>query len=244
MARAGRALLETILELAKIDTEIDKLNARKKEQEEKLQAAEKALREAKDALEAAQKRKKEKAKVAYHIEHEIKQKEEELRQVKERLLSAKTNEEFRLLKEEEQRLRVEISEMEDKALEALDEEDEVESQIEEWEGRVRKAEEELRGCRKEVEAEIGRIERDEALMQEKRRQVKEGLPPHVLERYERVRRKVGGSPIAEADPVQQVCRGCQMQLTLQDIVEIRRGEQLIFCPYCNRILYIPEEQLT
>ena len=244
MVRAGRALLEALLDLAKIDAELDELNQRREEQKRKLAAAQQQLNQAKARLEDAKRRKKEKAKRAYHIEHEMKQVETELRQVRERLLNAKTNEEFRLLKEEEQKLQEKISRMEDEALGVLDEEDRMEAEVGKFEDAVEEAEARLKICNAETEKELEKIRRDEAFVAEKRRQVAEMVPPHVLERYERVRKKVGGSPLAEVDPVQQVCRGCQMQVTLQDIVEIRRGDKLVFCRYCSRILYIPEEQLS
>jgi len=242
MVRAGRALLEALLDLAKIDAELDELNHRRQEQKEKLAAAQQQLNQAKAKLEDAKRQKKEKAKRAYHIEHEMKQIETELKQVRERLLNAKTNEEFRLLKEEEQKLQEKISHMEDEALGVLDEEEKMDAEVGRFEDAVEDAEAHLKACNAEIEKELEKIKRNEAFVMEKRRQVAEMVPPHVLERYERVRKKVGGSPLAEVDPVQQVCRGCQMQVTLQDIVEIRRGDRLVFCRYCSRILYIPEEE--
>lgn len=38
----------------------------------------------------------------------------------------------------------------------------------------------------------------------------------------------------------RVCNGCHISLTAQDENLVRKGEKLIFCEHCSRILYLPE----
>jgi RNase P subunit RPR2 len=39
-----------------------------------------------------------------------------------------------------------------------------------------------------------------------------------------------------------VCTGCHMILPVQFANEVRLGEEIVFCPYCSRILFYEESE--
>jgi uncharacterized protein YbaR (Trm112 family) len=39
-----------------------------------------------------------------------------------------------------------------------------------------------------------------------------------------------------------VCMGCHMILPVQFANTVRQGEEIVFCPYCSRILYYEEAE--
>jgi RNase P subunit RPR2 len=39
-----------------------------------------------------------------------------------------------------------------------------------------------------------------------------------------------------------VCMGCHMILPVQFANSVRMGEEIVFCPYCSRILYYEESE--
>ena len=41
----------------------------------------------------------------------------------------------------------------------------------------------------------------------------------------------------------RVCSGCHIVLTAQDENLVRKGERLVFCEHCSRILYLPESEM-
>ena len=41
-----------------------------------------------------------------------------------------------------------------------------------------------------------------------------------------------------------VCNGCHMILPAQYANSVRRGEGIMFCPNCSRILFVPDEEDT
>ncbi|GHU35359.1 hypothetical protein FACS1894172_17080 [Spirochaetia bacterium] len=64
------------------------------------------------------------------------------------------------------------------------------------------------------------------------------LDPDVLFKFERiVKNKMGKGIVAIHGGV---CTGCYMVLPVQFANEVRAGEDVIFCPYCSRILFYEE----
>jgi predicted nucleic acid-binding Zn-ribbon protein len=57
----------------------------------------------------------------------------------------------------------------------------------------------------------------------------------VLTNYERIRKSRGGVALAEA--VEGRCGMCHISLRLQFYQELKRGDKIMTCESCNRILY-------
>ncbi len=67
-----------------------------------------------------------------------------------------------------------------------------------------------------------------------------GLDEEILFKFERIiRSKSGIGIVAVRDAV---CTGCHMILPAQFENEVRAGEQILFCPYCSRILFYSESE--
>lgn len=84
----------------------------------------------------------------------------------------------------------------------------------------------------ENQAELERIkaEKDE---------VASGLDEELLFKFERIIRNKHGLGIV---PIHgRVCQGCQMMLPAQFVNDVRKEEEIYFCPYCSRMLYFEDE---
>lgn len=77
---------------------------------------------------------------------------------------------------------------------------------------------------KEIESEKAERERVAAL-----------LKPNVRRRYETVFSRRAGLAVVEM--VRDICRGCNMSIPPQMANDIRKGNSLIDCPSCQRILF-------
>jgi predicted nucleic acid-binding Zn-ribbon protein len=88
---------------------------------------------------------------------------------------------------------------------------------------------------KEVAAEMKQREQQRALLEGKRVSLREGLPAVLLKRYEFIRQRRNGSAIAEVQ--EGVCLGCHMNILPQQFIDLMKGEEILQCPHCLRILY-------
>jgi predicted nucleic acid-binding Zn-ribbon protein len=59
--------------------------------------------------------------------------------------------------------------------------------------------------------------------------------PNVYRQYERIRKGRAGVAIAEA--IDGRCSACQIALRLQFFQDLKKGDQVMYCESCARILY-------
>ena len=95
-------------------------------------------------------------------------------------------------------------------------------------------------CR-EIESETSVKETQLKTLAEKERRLAADLnDPDVLFKFERIiRNKMGRGIVAIKGGV---CMGCHMILPAQFANNVHRGEEIVFCPYCSRILFYEESE--
>lgn len=72
-------------------------------------------------------------------------------------------------------------------------------------------------------------------------EISEGVETEILYKFQRIiKRNTKGIVAVKGN----VCDGCQMILPSQFANEVRKGESILFCPYCSRILYYEESEDT
>jgi predicted nucleic acid-binding Zn-ribbon protein len=94
-----------------------------------------------------------------------------------------------------------------------------------------------------VAEESTRLEAEVAALEEKRQALRQAVPAALLKRYEFIRSRRNGNAIAEVQ--EGVCLGCHMNILPQQFIDLQKGEELLQCPHCQRILYWlgePEEE--
>lgn len=219
------------LEIARIRKEMQDIPLRKAQMESALDAQKARVAEAEGRLRAAQERIK-------RAEGEIEAARQTERKYREQQLQIKSNDEYRALEKQIAGLKEQVSGYEDAELAAMEEVDAARGEV-----AARKAE--LAEQAKTVEAEVaaylerasglgGELEEQEA----ERARRAEGADADWLARYERIFAKQGGS--AAVVPIEHgTCGHCHMKLSPSQTVEARRGDQLVPCAFCGRILYAP-----
>ncbi|MDR2534982.1 MAG: C4-type zinc ribbon domain-containing protein [Treponema sp.] len=105
---------------------------------------------------------------------------------------------------------------------------------------IEQQEQELAERRLLIEAEVAekKAQMEQLIAQEN--SVKPGLDEEVVFKFERIIRNKMGKGIV---PIKNgVCMGCHMILPIQFANMVRLGEEIVFCPYCSRILYFEESE--
>jgi len=122
-----------------------------------------------------------------------------------------------------------------------------EKELEEIQSALLRDEEMIKLQEQELEEEQKRIgsitkDKEESLKQlaAEEREIVPDLDEEIIFKFERIIRSKSGLGIV---PVRRsVCSGCHMILPAQFENQVRAGEQILFCPYCSRILYYSEEE--
>jgi predicted nucleic acid-binding Zn-ribbon protein len=170
------------------------------------------------------------------LEGDIQMHEQKISKLRDQMLQAKTNEQYRAFQSEIEYIQKEIRKAEDRILELM-------AESEPLEANVRKAETALREERQVVEAEKDRARKrtaeDQSFLNTLRGQREETLGKlarPAAAAYERIRKKWHGTVVAEV--VEGRCSACQIVLRPQHLQDLKKADQLMFCESCGRILYL------
>jgi predicted nucleic acid-binding Zn-ribbon protein len=139
--------------------------------------------------------------------------------------------EIRDAADKEQQYRKELQ-REERTLADLDE------QIKQNTALIEQQEADLEERRRGIEAETAGKREAIGKLEEAERNLIPGLDPEVLFKFERIiRNKMGRGIVAIKGGV---CMGCHMVLPVQFANLVHQGEEIVFCPYCSRILFYEE----
>ena len=115
---------------------------------------------------------------------------------------------------------------------------ELEEDMKQSQALIEQQEAELEKRRKDIEAEISAKQSQMKALSDREKSLTPDLDPEVLFKFERIiRNKMGRGIVAIKGGV---CMGCHMILPTQFANNVRLGEEIVFCPYCSRILYYEE----
>ena len=214
--------------LADLNREISALPKHIAEIEKKLISHERKLEADRAALAANQKERKK-------CDGDIQAQEQKISKLKDQTLQAKTNEVYRAFQNEVEFCQKEIRKSEDRILELM-------TESEPLDRNVKAAEAALKTEKAQVDAEKQQARERTAIdqaasadLRKERVEIVAGITPAVYQRYTRVCKMRRGIGIAEA--VDGRCTACNMSMRLQFFQELRKGDQVMACESCLRILY-------
>lgn len=168
--------------------------------------------------------------------------EEQTRKYSTQMYDVKTNKEYTALKDEIDKNKAEASKMEDRILHLMLREDELKGTAGRRAVELKEKTGALSALEAEVSALLGRMASEREGLLAQRRERAGALAPRLLERYERIRQLRGGSSVARVTEApggrEAACGECHMTIRPQIIVEIYKGEELIACESCGRILHL------
>jgi len=212
---------------------IDKVPLRIFEVDEPLKKAKLELENIKKKNEAALRKKKEK-------ESELSETQEKIRKMKARISDLKTNKEYQAYQKEIEGSEKEITAIEDVILQLMEEIDAVSKEQKAKEAAVNAEIKKIDAFKAELDAEVLKNERELALLKQERAGAVARIDPDVYKTYMRILLD-SGDGVAVTTARNELCSGCDMNIPPQLYVEISKNHELLQCPQCRRILYVPEE---
>jgi uncharacterized protein len=227
--------LENVIRLQQIDDrladlarEITALPKHIAEIEKKLLSHQRKLEADRAALSANQKERK-------SCESDIQTQEQKISKLKDQMLQAKTNEQYRAFQNEIEYCGKEIRKLEDRILELMGESEPLEKNVKAAETALKAEKAQVESEKQEARSRTAADESVSRELQQDRARIASHVAPATLQLYERIRKGRKGIGVAEA--VDGRCSACQMALRLQFFQDLKRGQQIMTCESCQRILY-------
>ncbi|MGC8786542.1 MAG: zinc ribbon domain-containing protein [Anaerolineae bacterium] len=146
--------------------------------------------------------------------------------------------ELRGLQQDHEHLKRSQQGLEDEVLLAMTRVDELEKQVAESGAQLKTVEARWQAEQERLAQQIAQLQARIATVKKQRATVAARLEPATLVLYEELRRKKGGRAVALM--VDQMCQGCRVMVPTSKAQIVRRGQELITCTNCGRILVVQD----
>ena len=214
-------------QLRHAEIELAELPKAKTEREARLQEERARLDAAKQGLAASQKARRQ-------YESELVDLESKRAKYRGQLMDVKTNKEYTAMLHEIEGVEREIRAREDQVLGEMERAESFTAEVKHEEAMFKAVEERFKGETKALDERALALKGDAGRLAADRDQVAASVPQDLLDLFHRVA-KLRGTAVAEAKDA--MCQVCHVKLRLQMFSELKRNDQIVQCPSCNRILY-------
>ncbi|MCK4766897.1 MAG: nucleotide-binding protein [Desulfobacula sp.] len=227
--------IKTLVKLQEAETQIVRLKSvleKVKKEKEKLSGQ---LKQFGNALEENKENLLSDRAACKDIEREIQVVDDRIIKSNEKLRMVKTNKEYQLFLREVDDNKKRKDALETELLEYLDEKEKTEAIVQESEKEYHLLKDQIEGEQKDIEKKStdDRELLDEYLTRQK--EIGKNLDPSLMTRFVKISKMNKGSAVVNVK--NEVCMGCFMNIPPQLYIEVQRGNSLISCPQCSRILY-------
>jgi len=234
--------LEALLELQRRDTLLLDARRRRSELPARREALRGALAAAKADLDRAKKDLDAARMSRRALEKEVEGFQAEIAKLERQLLDVKTNQEYTAMRHQIEGVKQKRSDVETKILEGFEREETLAASQKSAEKRVADEEARLKQGEGDLDREAAALEETLATLTHDRDEVRPRVPAPVLTRYDRLAGARDGVAVAEVR--KSACGACFRSLTPHAMQEIRRGEAIMICEACGRILVFNEGSST
>jgi predicted nucleic acid-binding Zn-ribbon protein len=163
---------------------------------------------------------------------------ENIRRSETNMKEIKTNKEYQAVGREIAAARKQVSELEEQALQKITQIDELNGEIAASEASLAELEQNTELHRNEKQIEIDKVQLDIDSDRQRRETITKEIPANLLKRYNSLRDQRRGQALAIARD--GFCQGCNMHLPPQLYNSLFKGEELLTCPHCQRVLILKQ----
>lgn len=237
-----KAELEQLIALQNTDTSIRQLQAELDAIPKRRADIEKEFEQRASEFRALEAQRDEARTKRVRLETELLEARSHAERAERNLMSSKGEKDYTAAIRELDATRKQISQLETQILEQMEAFDQAENAIREREPEIARLrserDEKLKAFEEQTRAQAEQLTTYRA----QREQLIKNLPKQMSALYNRISARIRDG-IAVAEARNNSCTACFISLRPQVMAEIRRGEEVITCDNCNRILYyVPSEQ--
>ena len=236
-----KAELQKLIALQNLDTTIRKLEKDQQATPERRAEIEREFDQRAIEIRALETRRDEAKHTRARLENEVVEQRGRAERAERNLMSSKKQDEYTAAIREADAARKQISALETQILEQLE-------QLEQAETSLKERGEEIATMNSDREARLQAFDEESGMIGERlvaarkeREEVFASLPKPMSALYARIGARIRDG-VAVAEARNRSCSACFMSLRPQVMAEVRRGDEIITCDNCGRILYVAPEQ--
>jgi predicted nucleic acid-binding Zn-ribbon protein len=232
-----KAELQKLIALQNLDTTIRKLEKDQKATPERRAEIEKEFDQRAFEIRVLENRRDEAKHTRARLENEVMEQRGRVERAERNLMSSKKPDEYTAAIREADAARKQISALETQILEQLEQLEKAETSLNERADEIVTMNSDRETRLKAFDEETGRIGDRLIAARKEREEVFANLPKPMSALYSRIGARIRDG-VAVAEARNRSCSACFMSLRPQVMAEVRRGEDIITCDNCGRILYV------
>lgn len=232
------AYTKDLVNLSKIDRALDSYTPQINEINKKVTTVEKKVEELQAKKEAVAADIESNNDNIKSFEIQIQELKDQLDAIKKKQPLAKNEKEISALSSEEHIAKETLS-YNNEEIERLNKINDVKhAELEEIESELVAAQEELENVKNEVKEELKSIEEQKSSLYESREKAINEMDLKILAFYEKIRKWAGNTAVVKVE--NQACYGCYMKINDKAYSDLIKGEEIVTCPHCGRVLYLEQ----
>jgi len=231
-----KAELQQLVALQKLDTSIRRLQEELEAIPKRRAEIEAEFDQSAFEIRALETSREEARHTRSHLETEIAEQRARAERAERNLMSSKKQDEYTAAIREADAARKQISALETKVLEQMEASDRAEGSLTERAAEIASLNSD-RDARLQAFDEETRLQAEKvAASRSERERLMSALPKSMASLYGRISARIRDG-VAVAEARNGACMACFMALRPQAMAQVRRGEEVVTCENCNRILY-------
>jgi predicted nucleic acid-binding Zn-ribbon protein len=232
--------IRLLIQLQHCDDKIRVITLKKEEAPSRVQRLENELGLVEVRLKEEQEKLDQMKKDRRKIDQEIQDLESKIEKSATKLSNIKSNKEYGAVLKEIEDLKNTKFQIEDKAIQAMEQVEAMENGYLELKNSHPEWKKKFQHDKRTIEREISEMDRELEGLQEKRSGLVRGIDQDLLRKYLFLRDRKGGQAVSGV--VGGVCQSCHLGIPPQQFNEVIRGNELLACPHCHRIIYWGEDE--
>jgi len=232
-----KAELQKLIALQNLDTTIRKLEKDQQATPERRAEIEREFDQRAFEITALENRRDEAKHNRARLENEVVEQKGRAERAERNLMSSKKQDEYTAAIREADAARKQMSALETQVLEQMEQFEQAEAALKERADEIATMNSDREAKLKTFDEETGTIGERLAAARKEREEVFASLPKPMSALYSRIGARIRDG-VAVAEARNRSCSACFMSLRPQMMAEIRRGEEIITCDNCGRILYV------
>jgi len=232
--------IKLLILLQDLDGRMGHILAQKAEGPKKIQRLEKRLMDVEaqlaeetDQMDAFSRERRE-------VDQNIDDAESKLKKANLKLSNIKSNKEYQAALKEIEDLKKAKFLLEDRAIEMMERFEKLETKCAVSRQEATEVKKQYKLDRQALSRSMEALDRDLSTLQKDRQGISQAVDRGLLKRYDTLRGRKGG--IAVSSVVEGVCQTCHLRIPPQEFNELIRGDKLMTCPNCMRIIYWGEDE--
>ena len=235
-----------LVRLYKADLALREAQARLDSAARNVRIQERRVAELGEKLKLAQTKLKEQQSKAGQLDLDLKSRDAHIEKLRKQQQTTHNAKEYQTFLVEINTAKVDRNKIEDEAMKVLEEVERDQNEVGAMQLQLQAENEKLEGLRQSSRDTVARLQAEVDTLRPAREEAAEDCPPKAREAFDRLAERFEGEAVAAlAKPDRRreeyICTACNMSLVADVYNKLHSRDDLVFCPSCRRMLYIPED---